>query len=273
MKSTTLISMALILAIFPGLNAFANNKEVIATVNGKKILKSDFEEAYKKSMMFVSKEPVSKEKVLNDLINRQLGIKRAETNNLGEDPIVKTKLNDVLYHAQISKDLETQFRDIKVTDKDVERYYKNNKEIRSAHILLRVRAEPSKEEVDAALEQSLKIYSTLKKNPDKFAELANKFSQSSSAGAGGDLGYQPSIRYAPEYYDAIKNKKVGYISPPIRTQYGFHIVKVLGIKGFNSISLPLYKKIVYDEKRDAIIDKYFKSLRKNAQIKINKNLL
>lgn len=246
---------------------------IIATVNGKPIFKSQFEERFRQSMLFVSKKPVSKEEVLNDLINRELGIEKAQKAKLGDNPIVKSKMDDVLYHAQISKDLEQQFNGIEVTDDAVEKYYQKYKEIRSRHILFRVRAEPSTEETTAALEQAMKVYGVLKKKKEKFPELANKYSQSSTAGAGGDLGFQPAVRYAPEYYEAIKDKKPGFITPPVRTQYGYHIIEVLAVKPYNEINMPLYRKLVYDEMRDEIIASYFKKMRADASIKINKEKL
>ena len=50
---------------------------------------------------------------------------------------------------------------------------------------------------------------------------------------------------------------------------GIHIIKVLGVKSFDQIDKNVYKKIIYDAKRDAIIDNYFKNLAKGASIKTN----
>ena len=99
--------------------------------------------------------------------------------------------------------------------------------------------------------------------------MANKYSQTSAAPIGGDLGFQPPTRLAPEYYEAIKNQKVGFITKPVRSQMGYHIIKVLGVKTIDQIDKNLYKKIIYDTKRDAIIADYFKNLAKGAAIKTN----
>ncbi|NCA21846.1 MAG: hypothetical protein EBS86_12010, partial [Crocinitomicaceae bacterium] len=64
---------------------------------------------------------------------------------------VIAKQEDILFHAQISKDLENDFKNITVTDDDVKKYYDENKEYRSAHILFRLRAEPTPEEVKTGL--------------------------------------------------------------------------------------------------------------------------
>jgi peptidyl-prolyl cis-trans isomerase C len=50
---------------------------------------------------------------------------------------------------------------------------------------------------------------------------------------------------------------------------GYHIIKVLGVKTIDQIDKNLYKKIIYDTKRDAIIADYFKNLAKGAAIKTN----
>lgn len=246
---------------------------VVASVNGKQIKKSEFEESYRQNMMFVSDKVVTKEKILDDLINRELGIMRAESSNLDEEPIVKKKMQDVLYHAQVSKDLEPKLKKIVVTDEEVERYYKSHPEYRTAHILFRLEAVPEIEQAKAAQDKAREVYAQLKENPDKFAELANRYSQSSTAANGGDIGFQPAVRLAPEYFEAIKGKNVGHITSPVRTQFGYHIIKILAKKDFESVNTTLYKKIVYDIKRDEIMDDYFADLRKKAKIKINKEVL
>ncbi|MDH5581926.1 MAG: peptidylprolyl isomerase [Bdellovibrionales bacterium] len=246
---------------------------IVAEVNGKKITKEVFDQSFKQNQLFVTNKKVTKEKVLNDLINRALGIEKAKKSGLGNDSTVKEKMNDVLYHAQISKDLEPEFLKIKITDDSVKSYYKKNPEYRTAHILFRVRANPDKAETEEALKQALKVYQAAQKKPGKFSELANKYSQSSTAVNGGDLGFQPAVIMAPEYFEAINGKSKGYISPPVRTQFGYHIIKVLAVKKFKDINVPRYKKIVYDMERDNVIENYFNRLRSSAEIKINKQAL
>jgi len=231
----------------------AQKDPVVATVNGVKIKKAEFDKTYAQNLLFVSDKVVTKEKVINDMINKVLGIQRAKKAKLDQNPVVKEKMEEVLYHAQISKDLEPELNKIVVTDGDVKDYYKLNPEYRTAHILLRVKAVPQKNEVLAAQNKALEIYQTLKKSPDKFAELANRYSQSSTAPNGGDMGFQPAIRMAPEF--------------------GYHVIKVLAKKEYASINTALYKKIVYDKKRDAILAKYFNNLQKNAKINVVKKYM
>lgn len=270
----SLLAPLFILSLVGATNSWSNTPDtVVATVNGRKILKSEFEKAYKENLLFVSDKVVSKEKVLNDLINRELGIQRAKQNKLDSDPIVKDKMEDILYHAQISKDLENELQKIVVNDDEVKKYYDQYPEYRTAHILFRMRAEPSKPETEEAMKQAFKVYETLKKSPDKFSELANKYSQTTTADTGGDIGFQPKISLAPEYYEAINGKAVGTITPPVRSQFGYHIIKVLAKKDFKSINTAFYKKIIYDQKRDAIIANYFKKIRQSAKVEVNNSVL
>ena len=255
--------------------AFAQQKanDVVATVNGKAITKGQLEDYHQQNLRFISQRKITREVSLDDLINRELGVQKARKTGLDKDPIVVYKMEEILYHAQISKDLEGELKKITVSDDEVRKYYADNKEYRTAHILYRLRAQPTPDEVKKALEQSLSIYEDVSKNPDAFATMANKFSQSTAAPVGGDLGFQPPTRLAPEYYAAIKGQKTGFITRPVRTQMGYHIIKVLGVKEFEQIDKNLYKKVIYDQKRDAILASYFKNMQKGADIKINKNLL
>lgn len=246
---------------------------VVATVNGTEIKKSQLDQAFEQNLMFVSDKVVTKEKVLNDIINREIGIKKAKEANLQNDPVVKAKMEDVLYHAQISKDLEKKLQGIVVTDKEAQDFYQKNKEYRTAHILFRIRVTPQKEESEEAMKKALEVYKQIQAKPQMWPELANKYSQSSTAPSGGDLGFNPAVKYAPEFFKAINGKQNGYISPPVRTQFGIHIIKVLGVREWKDADPALYKKIVYDQKRDKILEEYFAESRKTAQIKINKENL
>lgn len=268
MKPTILLALAL-----PWALQAAKGDRAVATVNGRPIALEEFDKAYKESLLVVGTRNVTRRRVLDDLINRELGLARARGGRLDRDPVVRRKMDDVLYHAQISKDLEPALKRIKVTDREVRDYYARRPEYRTAQILFRLRATPSKAEAEEAIKRALQVYDALKESPDKFSELANKHSQSAAAAAGGDVGFQPAVRYAEPYFKAINGKPDGHITPPVRTQFGYHIVKVLGRRDYGDVNKEFYKKVVYDEKRDAAMAAYFKGLRRSASISVNEGLL
>ena len=138
---------------------------------------------------------------------------------------------------------------------------------------MRLRAEPSPDEVKSVMDTATKIHEELLKSPESFAKLSAQYSQTSSSVTGGELGFQPVTRITPEYFDNIHNQPIGSITKPFRSQYGVHIVKVLAVKKLAQINKDLYKKIIYDIKRDKILADYFLELRNKAKISINKDLL
>ncbi len=266
----------ILLAFFLTSNfAFSKEKDpVVATVNGVTIKKSTLLSYHKQNLNLPqSKRKITLESSLNDLIDRIIGLKKAKELNFDKRPEVRKKMNDVVYHAYLSDVLTPMLKGIKVTDDDVKKYYKENPEYRTSQILIRLRTLPSEKDLGEAHALATKLRADIEIKPKSFEEIAKKYSQISTAELGGDMGYQPKVRLSPNYYNTIKGKKIGYISQPIRTQYGIHIIKVTGVKTFEQIDKKMYKKIVFDEKRDELLADYFEKQRNKAKIKIEKKVL
>lgn len=85
-------------------------------------------------------------------------------------------------------------------------------EITASHILVEQRYEA--DDIKKKLDQG-----------DSFADLAKKFSRCPSASAGGDLGSFGRGRMVPSFDEAAFGLKVGDISEPIRTQFGYHLIQ------------------------------------------------
>jgi parvulin-like peptidyl-prolyl isomerase len=246
---------------------------VVAIINNVKITRSDLKEAIEQALLVPSNKKLTTEGILDFIINREVTINKALKDNLDKDEFVKDRMNDVLFGAVISKDLDKQVKEIKVTDKDVEQYYKTNKEYRTSQILIRLEAVPAKEDVTKAFQVINTLYEQVKKDPSAFDAVAKQYSEIAAANQGGDIGFLPPTALMPEYFEAIKGKSIGFITPPVRTQYGYHVIKITGIKDFKDIDLNLYKKIIFDIKRDQVLENYFQSLRKSNSITIYKENL
>jgi len=124
--------------------------------------------------------------------------------------------------------------DVKVTDEQLHAQYEKDKasyqtpETRhAAHILIAV----DKPENDAkALAQAQDLYKQLKGGAD-FAKLAQQYSKdTTSAAKGGDLGWAGRDIYAKEFADKLFSMKEGELSEPVKTQFGYHIIKLEGIR-------------------------------------------
>ncbi|QPA31564.1 peptidylprolyl isomerase [Thermaerobacillus caldiproteolyticus] len=121
--------------------------------------------------------------------------------------------------------------DIKVTEKELKKYYDEYKpKIRASHIL--VKDEKTAKEIKEKLDKG-----------EDFAKLAKEYSQDpGSAQKGGDLGWFGPGKMVKEFEDAAYSLKVGEISQPVKTEFGYHIIKVTDKE----------KKKSYNEMKDEI---------------------
>lgn len=102
---------------------------------------------------------------------------------------------------------------IKVTDADTKEYWEGLKDkIRASHIL--VADKKTAEEVEKKL-----------KKGEKFEDLAKEYSTDNSASQGGDLGWFAKDGMVAEFSKAAFKLKTGEVSDPVKTQYGYHIIK------------------------------------------------
>lgn len=143
---------------------------------------------------------------------------------------------------------------IEVTDEAVQNFYNENKSLfatpekRSARHIL-IRTQPG---VEGSAEEALKKIEDIRSKIDggeDFAELAKEFSEDpGSAVSGGDLGSFEQGMMVPEFDQAVFSMKEGQVSDPIKTEFGYHIIK---LEKINQRSVaPLV------EVRDEVIEKY-----------------
>jgi peptidyl-prolyl cis-trans isomerase D len=122
---------------------------------------------------------------------------------------------------------------ITVKPEDLQEYYDKTKarysegEKRHAHHILISIAEPKDAKADAAaLARANQIEADLKSGKD-FAELAKKYSADpGSAAQGGDLGWAEKSAYVGPFADALFAMQPGQISDPVKTQFGYHIIRL-----------------------------------------------
>ena len=125
---------------------------------------------------------------------------------------------------------------VEITVDDVDDYYNENYEnyqtpeqVRASHILLKVDANAPEEK----WAETLKKMNDIKKKLDdgaSFEDLAKEYSEDSSASKGGDLGYFGKGRMVREFEDAVWNMEVDEVSAPVKTQFGYHLIKKTGYK-------------------------------------------
>jgi peptidyl-prolyl cis-trans isomerase D len=144
---------------------------------------------------------------------------------------------------------------VEVQTEDVRKYYDEHQsdfgtaeERHAAHILITVAAAAPQSEQDAARAKAEELLQQARKTPAGFAELASQKSQDpGSAANGGSLGFFGRGMMVKPFEDAAFALKQGEISGLVKSDFGYHIIKLLGVKPA--------KLLPFDEVREGIIDK------------------
>lgn len=213
------------LLLFFNFLAYAQNskKEVLFTIDNKPYYTDEFSRVYNKNLDLVKDES---QKDLTQYLELFIGykLKITKANKLGLQNGEAYKNELASYRTQLSKNYLT---DSKVTKELVdEGYQRSLKEVRASHILITV-------DENAASIDTLAAYNKIEGirkralNGEDFGVLAAEFSQDPSAKENkGDLGYFSSFRMVYAFESAAFKTPKGKISNPIRTRFGYHIIKV-----------------------------------------------
>ncbi|MBN1848926.1 MAG: SurA N-terminal domain-containing protein [Deltaproteobacteria bacterium] len=138
--------------------------------------------------------------------------------------------------AHITIDPAAYRQAVQISDQVITYYYEDNldmfkeeKEVKARHILFNVAPDAPDEEVEKVRERALAVLEKARNNED-FAALAKKYSEGPTAPKGGDLGFFTRGRMAPAFEEAAFSMEKGAVSDLVRTEFGFHIIKVDDIK-------------------------------------------
>ncbi|RZJ31545.1 MAG: peptidyl-prolyl cis-trans isomerase [Flavobacterium sp.] len=204
-----------------------NKKEVLFTIDGKPYYTDEFARVYKKNLDLVKDES---QKDLNQylelFVGYKLKINKAFKLGLQNGQQYQNELRQ--YRTQLAKNYTT---DSKVTEELVqEAYDRSLKEIRASHILIMVDENAAPADTLKAYKQAMDIRQKAI-NGEDFGELAVKYSQDPSAKENkGDLGYFTSLRMVYAFEGAAYKTPVGKISNPVRTRFGYHLIKVNDVR-------------------------------------------
>lgn len=143
---------------------------------------------------------------------------------------------------------------IKVADADVSAYIHGHperfEERRASHILIAAPKGAPEATLKAAQAKAEEVLAQVKKAPEDFAKLAKQYSQDpGSAEKGGDLGFFAHDAMVKPFADATFAMKEGKISELVRSDYGYHIIKLTGVRGKSGKALEAVKAQIADELR------------------------
>ena len=158
--------------------------------------------------------------------------------------------------------LDALLSQVTVADAEIKTWYDSHKdryeqaeERRASHILIMTNADTDKEKAKAKAEGVLK---DVQKTPAKFAELAKQHSEDpGSAQKGGDLGFFGHGMMVKEFEDIVFKQKEGEISGLVQSEFGYHIIKLTGIKAGKQRALDEIRAEIESElKRQAASRKF-----------------
>jgi len=194
---------------------------VIARVNGVDITQGDLalaEEDMGADMPATSPE-AKRENLISYLADIIMVTQAADKKNLGDNPDFKRRLaflrNKLLMGYELQREAKTALTDeaLHQTYDEAVRSMAGQEEVRARHILV-----DDENEAKSVLEQ-------LKSGAD-FAALAKEKSKDPGAAEGGDLGYFTKDQMVPEFADVAFKMYPGQLSNPVKTQFGWHVIKV-----------------------------------------------
>ena len=167
-----------------------------------------------------------------------------------------------------------------VTDADAEDFYKKNpdkfkspEQVRASHILIAV-PQDAKPEVVAEKQKAAQAIADRVKKGEAFGKLAKELSEDPSAKQNsGDLDFFTKEQMVPEFSNAAFAMKKDEISDPVRSSFGFHIIKVTDRKEAETVTLEKVKPELMDylkkQKRTAELEKIVLAIKEKADIKVN----
>jgi peptidyl-prolyl cis-trans isomerase D len=237
---------------------------------------------------FNDKGVFQKERYIAYLNSQRISVDDFE--NEQKDTIVLTKLRNMFYAGiKITSDeLRTYYmkrgrrvaaqyvcfnyknflNELKIDDEKMKDYYAVNKKnyekpdrVRASHILIRPDASPTSPtgRTDDAAKKFAESLLARIKSGESFEALAKKYSQDPGSGAkGGDLDYFARGQMVPEFESAAFSMKTGEVSGIVKTQFGYHIIKVTG------------KEAGFDPTFDKVKSKVLSEMQKDEGVKLMK---
>ena len=165
---------------------------------------------------------------------------------------------------------------VKVSDEDLKAEYakdakmeSEDAEVHARHVLIQLAPNATPAQIETAKQKALGLVAAARAAPD-FAEFARKNSEGPSAGDGGDLGFFRRGVMVAEFERVAFNLPIGGISDPVRTKFGWHIIKVeerraVDARKFDEVKDALRERLLRGQ-LDKYTEQYVQELRAQAVV-------
>lgn len=248
---------------------------VVAEVNGTTITTGEFSRELDNLpdyLKVMAKTPQGRKEMLDTMIIRELLLAQAAKEGVDKSPEFTDKLEDLKKRLIVEAFLKKKVAaEALLSDAELKKFYDQNREkfkapeqFRASHILVKTEAEAKD------------ILAKLKAGGN-FEELARKQSVDASAAQGGDLGWFGKGSMVPVFEKATLALKEGQLSGIVKSDFGFHIIKLTGkrpagIRPFDEVKEQI-KAALMPAKQQEVFQKVKDELKKNAKIAIKEDVL
>lgn len=227
--------------------------KVLAVVGGKAITEEDVQRTLMNMGQHAAQynNPQGKKILLEQMINKELVLIDAKKNLMEHDAEFKVELeklkNELLANFYVDKFL----RQVKVSDEEIKKYFDEHPEefageetVSARHILVE------------SEEQAKDILARIQNGEMSFEAAAKAFSTCPSSAQGGDLGEFGRGQMVPEFDSACFEMAEGEVRGPVKTQFGFHLIKLEKKNApkamtFEEAKAPLSQKLLAEAQQKA----------------------
>ena len=213
----------IVLSILCGAFALVISAQDVLTIDSHKISLDEFKNVFYKNNNNTELTKEYLDEYMQLFVNFKLKVK--EANELGLDTVATFVSELEGYRIQLTK----PYLRNKEFDENMlaESYDRLKKDIKASHILIAVNEKASEKEDKDAYNKILDIRSSILANTISFADAANKNSDDKSALSNyGNLNYFTAFMMVYDFESAAYSTEIGDISMPVKTKYGYHIIKV-----------------------------------------------
>ncbi len=216
-----------------------NQDKIVASVGGNPITENDVNAAVARYGAKYD-SPQGREMILEQLIADKLFYLDAVRNVYEREPEFKARLNEVRNMLLSEYAMKKAAEGVRVKEEEARAYYDANREkiasgktYNASHILVDSR------------ETAEKLLEMIRSGESSFEDAAGKYSTCPSAKNGGNLGDFATGQMVPEFEQACDALEVGQISEPVKTQFGYHLIRLNGKNDAEPLS--------FEEVKDDII--------------------
>ena len=230
------------------------SQEVLAVVAGEEITQEEFNaflQAVPREQQAYLSNPQFREQCLQQLISLRLYTKLGEEKKLEETEEFKKMMENARRDILAQMAMREVMKTVAVSEEELKAYYEENKKqyskgdtVSAKHILT--------EDEDTCKA----IQASIEKGEKTFEDAAKESSTCPSGAKGGDLGVFGRGQMVKEFEDAAFGAQIGQIVGPVKTQFGYHLIKVeqkneATVAGFEEVKETIHRTLLQKKQHQA----------------------